>query len=105
MRLWLSVIAYNLGNLWRRLVLPQDWQLVADQLAADRADFNDQGGRRGKIVGGKGRRRASFGGKTDAFCGLWNHLVLQTRLTSAFSMGQVYVIGRTGTRYWKFRNT
>jgi len=22
-RLWLSVIAYNLGNLWRRLVLPQ----------------------------------------------------------------------------------
>jgi Transposase DDE domain group 1 len=27
-RLWLSVIAYNLGNLWRRLALPQrvaDW--------------------------------------------------------------------------------
>ena len=23
-RLWLSVIAYNLGNLWRRLVLPQE---------------------------------------------------------------------------------
>ncbi len=22
-RLWLSVIAYNLGNLWRRLVLPR----------------------------------------------------------------------------------
>jgi len=22
-RLWLSVIAYNLGNLWRRLALPQ----------------------------------------------------------------------------------
>ena len=22
-RLWLSMIAYNLGNLWRRLVLPQ----------------------------------------------------------------------------------
>ncbi len=22
-RLWLSVIAYNLGNLWRRLVLPK----------------------------------------------------------------------------------
>ncbi len=22
-RLWLSLIAYNLGNLWRRLVLPQ----------------------------------------------------------------------------------
>ena len=22
MRLWLSLIAYNLGNLWRRLVLP-----------------------------------------------------------------------------------
>ena len=23
LRLWLSVVAYNLGNLWRRLVLPQ----------------------------------------------------------------------------------
>ena len=22
-RLWLTIIAYNLGNLWRRLVLPQ----------------------------------------------------------------------------------
>jgi len=29
-RLWLSIIAYNLGNLWRRLVLPQRmgcWEL------------------------------------------------------------------------------
>ena len=34
-RLWLSVIAYNLGNLWRRLVLPQeDRELVADELTA-----------------------------------------------------------------------
>jgi len=34
-RLWLSVIAYNLGNLWRRLVLPRrDRQVVAHQLAA-----------------------------------------------------------------------
>ena len=34
-RLWLSVIAYNLGNLWRRLVLPKRIeQLVADELAA-----------------------------------------------------------------------
>ena len=30
-RLWLSVIAYNLGNLWRRLVLPNrigNWSLT-----------------------------------------------------------------------------
>ena len=30
-RLWLSVIAYNLGNLWRRLVLPmkiEHWSLT-----------------------------------------------------------------------------
>ena len=30
-RLWLSVIAYNLGNLWRRLVLPArigNWSLT-----------------------------------------------------------------------------
>lgn len=34
-RLWLSLIAYNLGNLWRRLVLPkkiENWSLT--QLAA-----------------------------------------------------------------------
>jgi hypothetical protein len=31
-RLWLSVIAYNLGNLWRRLVLPKsfdNWSLTS----------------------------------------------------------------------------
>ena len=31
-RLWLSVIAYNLGNLWRRLVLPNrigNWSLTS----------------------------------------------------------------------------
>ena len=33
-RLWLSVIAYNLGNLWRRLVLPkksEKWSLTSLQ--------------------------------------------------------------------------
>jgi hypothetical protein len=33
-RLWLSVIAYNLGNLWRRLVLPKridSWSLTSLQ--------------------------------------------------------------------------
>ena len=34
-RLQLSVLAYNLGNLWRRLGLPpEDQELVADELAA-----------------------------------------------------------------------
>jgi hypothetical protein len=33
-RLWLSLIAYNLGNLWRRLALPADREVVANQLAA-----------------------------------------------------------------------
>ena len=33
-RLWLSVLAYNLGNLWRRLAAGADWQLVAYELAA-----------------------------------------------------------------------
>lgn len=31
-RLWLSILAYNLGNLWRRLVLPKEigkWSLPA----------------------------------------------------------------------------
>jgi Transposase DDE domain group 1 len=31
-RLWLGVIAYNLGNLWRRLVLPKGirtWSLTS----------------------------------------------------------------------------
>jgi hypothetical protein len=33
-RLWLSLIAYNLGNLWRRLVLPagiDSWSLTSLQ--------------------------------------------------------------------------
>jgi hypothetical protein len=33
-RLWLIVIAYNLGNLWRRLVLPRrigNWSLTSLQ--------------------------------------------------------------------------
>ena len=33
-RLWLSLIAYNLGNLWRRLVLPKridNWTLTSLQ--------------------------------------------------------------------------
>jgi hypothetical protein len=33
-RLWLSLIAYNLGNLWRRLVLPKgidSWSLTSLQ--------------------------------------------------------------------------
>ena len=33
-RLWLSVIAYNLGNLWRRLALPSridNWSLTSLQ--------------------------------------------------------------------------
>ena len=34
-RLWLSLIAYNLGNLWRRLALANaDRKMVSDQLAA-----------------------------------------------------------------------
>jgi hypothetical protein len=34
-RLWLSGVPYNLGNLWRRLVLPQrigNWSLTSQQL-------------------------------------------------------------------------
>jgi hypothetical protein len=33
-RLWLSIVAYNLGNLWRRLTLPggiEDWSLTSLQ--------------------------------------------------------------------------
>jgi hypothetical protein len=33
-RLWLSLIAYNLGNLWRRLALPREigkWSLTSLQ--------------------------------------------------------------------------
>ncbi len=33
-RLWLTIIAYNLGNLWRRLALPQrigNWSLTSLQ--------------------------------------------------------------------------
>ena len=33
-RLWLSILAYNLGNLWRRLAVPggiEDWSLTSVQ--------------------------------------------------------------------------
>jgi hypothetical protein len=33
-RLWLSILAYNLGNLWRRLALPggiEDWSVTSVQ--------------------------------------------------------------------------
>ncbi len=39
-RLWLSVIAYNLGNLWRRLALPRrirNWSLTSLQPVSRRA--------------------------------------------------------------------
>jgi hypothetical protein len=38
-RLWLSVIAYNLGNLWRRLGLPRriaNWSLTSSQQRLER---------------------------------------------------------------------
>jgi len=58
-RLWLSLLACNLANLWRRLVLPRrDRRLVLEQLAA----------------------------------------AVQTRLTVAFGGGQMYVVGRAGSR-------
>jgi hypothetical protein len=44
-RLWLSVIAYNLGNLWRRLVLPNrlgNWSLTSLQA------IGEDGGRIGR---------------------------------------------------------
>jgi hypothetical protein len=40
-RLWPSVIAYNLGNLWRRLVLPEridHWSLTSLQQRLVKAD-------------------------------------------------------------------
>ncbi|MBZ5620009.1 MAG: transposase [Acidobacteriia bacterium] len=50
-RLWLSVMAYNLGNLWRRLVLPKTidyWSLT-----------RGKGGSRGKIVTCRIKRMAA----------------------------------------------
>ncbi len=53
----------------------------------------------GRVEGGP---VSSFGilrrGKTGLFRGRCQHLALQTRLTIAFSGGQVYVTGRTGSR-------
>ncbi|MBM4123144.1 MAG: transposase [Nitrospira sp.] len=44
-RLMLSLIAYNLGNLWRRLGLPEeDRELVADQFAAAAGEDRRQTG-------------------------------------------------------------
>ena len=146
-RLWLSVIAYNLGSLWRRLVLPQRigkwsltslqqrlvktggrllkharyyWLLLAEshltrplfgamvrrigllsmpagvgELPTERISVSREAG-----VGKVSEARVEVGpwGSPEeqnwAFRGLGKHLALQTRLTIAFSGGQVYFIGR-----------
>ncbi len=51
-RLWLSVIAYNLGNLWRRLTLPKridTWSLTSLQQRLMKTGGRT-GGNRGGIL-------------------------------------------------------
>ncbi len=42
-RLWLSVIAYNLGNLWRRLALPRGIQSLRLTRRGRRARLSGEG--------------------------------------------------------------
>jgi hypothetical protein len=58
-RLWLSVIAYNVGNLWR-LVLPRgDRRLVVDQLAAHAGEDGWSAGETCSLL------LAAFGGESS----------------------------------------
>ena len=67
-RLWLSVIAYNLGNLWRRLALPAaDRHLVADQLAAA------AGENRGPSDKTRPLLLVAAGGESPDAAALWRH--------------------------------
>ena len=46
-RLWLSLIAYNLGNLWQRLALPKgigNWSLTSLQQRLGKTAFSAVGG-------------------------------------------------------------
>jgi len=67
-RLWLSVLAYNLGNLWRRLVLPEridNWSL--NQFAAAVGEDRGQAGQARAVLLADARREPS-----DA-AAVWEH--------------------------------
>ncbi len=67
-RLWLSVIAYNLGNLWRRLALPkQDRQLVAHRLAEEAGEDRRPAGETRPIL------LAAPGGEPFDSTTVWSH--------------------------------
>ena len=53
MRLWLSVIAYNLGNLWRRLALPKaigNWSLTSLQQRLVKLALSGVEGTGGRLI-------------------------------------------------------
>jgi hypothetical protein len=67
-RLWLSLIACNLGNLWRRLVLPakiDNWS--ADQLAATVGEDRRQAGDARAVL------LAAAGGESSNAAAVWKH--------------------------------
>ena len=67
-RLWLSLIAYNLGNLWRRLALPDaDRELVADQLAAAVGEDRRTAGQACTLL------LAAAGGEPSDAAAVWRH--------------------------------
>ena len=51
-RLWLGLIAYNLGNLWRRLVLPnRTWRRLKQRYRSAEANLQRRYGRDGESTG------------------------------------------------------
>jgi len=49
-RLWLSLIAYYLGNLWRRLAAQEDRELVADEFASTVGEDGRQAGQARSVL-------------------------------------------------------
>ena len=63
-RLWLAILAYNLGNLWRRLVLPQrigNWSLTSlQQRLVKTGAVSEESGFRSGGNGSRGLREGRF---------------------------------------------
>ena len=83
-RFWLSVLAYNLGNLWRRLVLPkriEHWSLTSLQLRLVKTG--------GRLV--KHARQillAAAGGKPAHAAAVWKHAAKDCGVTITSRIGE-----------------
>jgi len=111
-RLWLSVIAYKLGNLWllflamvRRielLPLPAGWgRWPTERIAVTREARTDEVSQEAVEIGPALRFAGCGTPKTDASCGPLKQGKLQARLTVASNGGRLHVVSEAAVHNGK----